>query len=150
MLKITPDSITRHGPEVDTPEPADYVAVYGTLRTQVDGRHGRSATMPINDYEGLARISGLRMHCSAPGSVPFTVIDPDNDKGVVVELYKNPDRDLMRVLDGIEGSPMWYARTHVQHGDSTICLYTVLEDDLHGEPLKEDGDWANWESYYAA
>ena len=146
MLKFTPKDITRYGPGKATPELADYVGVYGTLR---QGR-GNHVLMDGAELVDTIRVEGLTMYCGGPRQVPFTVIDESNDTGVVLELYQ-PDDLMMRRLDRLEGHPTWYARTHITLPDGkVVCIYTVLKDDLYERHIKEDGDYFNWRDSHAA
>jgi len=149
--------------------PIDVVAVYGTLR-RGERNHPRLARAT---YLGSAFVGGLLYDVpTAPGrAYPYPAYHAESDesnesgesngsgesdrshgpaRGVVVELYRLPDDDLLADLDALEGYDpaddpgSQYARRAVDVLDGPvdrawIYVHQGPPSEL-GDPI-EDGDW---------
>ena len=124
------------------PQPANVVAVYGTLR------YGASANglMKGCKYLGKDKVSGRLFNL---GSYPGLLMsDNPSDAKVIVDLYEIPDNVVLTSLDRYEGyykddpaHSLYLRKQTVTESGQQVQIYEYNSSRVPSNSLIETGDW---------
>lgn len=124
--------------------------IYGTLKKGM----GNDRLFPEGTIHTRAR-TAYGYYLYGGRGIPYLVEEdaganrddfgPGRVWGEVVEV----DEPTLRRCDQLEGHPNWYERRPITLEDGLPAqAYFIPRDEVHGEPLPDEGEGAEWGTWY--